>query len=377
VLLLVAGFVSACEDEKPSAVTASSAASADAGANAPSVDPRIAKALESAAAKPGGSAAMEGGPPPNGVFGPGEADKAHPAGAPRKLEVFSDGSEPRVQLAGTASTLPSSTTISVAQRIGPQAMPTLDYTLGIKAAKADAGDADGAEAPAQASKIILTVKDVRLAQTQPGAVPRDLHKEIAKLKGSSIAAQLAPDGAWMGAALKPAKAADQGLLPALQALVGAVDLAWIPAPSKPVGAGAYWMVVDRARAAGIEVVRYRVYRVSAVAGKTVTLSVDVRQYSIGGLVNFPGAPEGLVLTALGMDSVGKATVTAAAGASLPLTAELKLPVQLQMEAKDRPGQAMVLQAEIAFAVQAPQAGGTGAPADPTAASPAAAPPATP
>lgn len=366
---------SACEDKPTSTAPAASAsATADGGPNAPSVDPRIAKALESAAAKAGDAGATEDGPPPNGVFGPGEADKAHPKDAPRKVQLFGDGSEPRVKLAGTADALPSRAKIVVAQRIGPQAMPTLEYTLGIKAAKAAVDGEEPAAGAAKSPTITLTVKDVGLAKTQPGAVPRDLDKEVAKLKGSTIRAQLAPDGAWSGANLEPSEKADEGLRPALEALVGAVDLAWVPAPSKPVGSGAYWMVVDRARPAGVEVVRYRVYRVTALDGKGATLSMDVRQYSVGGLISFPGAPEGLVLTALGMNSTGKATVQATAGVGLAQQLELAMPLQLQMEAKERPGQAMLLQAEMAVAVQTPGATPRDGAGEPTAKPAAAAAP---
>src|SRR6188768_3496723 len=46
-------------------------------------EPDLAKAMGSvASARPAGSANAAGGPPPTGIFGPGEADKAAAKGAP-------------------------------------------------------------------------------------------------------------------------------------------------------------------------------------------------------------------------------------------------------------------------------------------------------
>lgn len=351
--LLVVGALPACEETKQQAPSAASSASAQEGPKG--VDPNIAKAVESAAAKADAGGPADG-PPPNGVFGPGEADKAHPANAPRRLELFESGTEPRVTLrGGSKAKAPTKLRMTVAQRIGPQAMPTLDYTLGVKLGTPKAaGDDEGADAPAGPPQVVLTVKDVQLAKTQPGAVPRDLDKEVSKLKGSAMRGQLAPDGGLATLDLEPAKTADEGLRPALEALMGAVETCFLPAPDKPVGVGAYWMVVDRARPAGLEMLRYRVYRVTELEGKYAKLSLDLRHYSVGGVVTFPGAPDGLVLNALAVNSAGKGNIVAAAGSPVPLMAEIGLPVQMQMEAKERPGQAMVLQVEMAFRLESPE-----------------------
>src|SRR5687767_10520018 len=75
----------------------------DAGADAATpntMDPKLQAAVAAAASGSGPVAgpAASGGPPPTGVFAPGEADKAHPRGVPAKIEVFSDGADPKVAL---------------------------------------------------------------------------------------------------------------------------------------------------------------------------------------------------------------------------------------------------------------------------------------
>jgi len=53
----------------------------------------------------------------------------------------------------------------------------------------------------------------------------------------------------------------------------------VPAPDKPVGVGAYWMVTDRSSILGVEVIRYRVFRVQEVDKAKVKLSLEIRQYA--------------------------------------------------------------------------------------------------
>src|SRR4051812_12110885 len=73
-------------------------AAADAGSSKASQvaadEPDLARAMNSvAAARANPSAGSAGGPPPTGIFGPGEADKAAAKGAPASLTVGSEGSE--------------------------------------------------------------------------------------------------------------------------------------------------------------------------------------------------------------------------------------------------------------------------------------------
>src|SRR5262245_46286997 len=91
-LLMIAG----CEEEKKTHVS-----SEDGGgiSDKPAVDPNLAKAMAAASAK-GGPATLRqpGGPPANGVFDPGAADKEMPKGAAPKITLGSAGSDPKLVL---------------------------------------------------------------------------------------------------------------------------------------------------------------------------------------------------------------------------------------------------------------------------------------
>jgi len=355
-----------CEENKPAPAVASSA-SADAGRKGPT-DNRIVQAVESAARQEA-SANPNAGPPPNGIFGPGEADKAFARGTPRKVDLLDAGAEPRVALrAKPDAGWPKSFQLSVAQRIGPQALPTLEYTLVAQSGEPkdakDAKDAKGKDAkgkkggkekePAAApaapaeppTRVTISLKDVGLAKTQPGAVPRDLDKEVGKLKGATIVAQLDADGGISNPQLTLPKGADEGLRPVLASLVDALDLMWLPAPDKPVGQGGYWMVVDRAKPVGFEVIRYRVYKVKELKNQQATVTLDLKQYFVGGALQLPGLPEGVSLSAASFESTGQGALALAPGARVPSAFGIGLPFKMQMTSGDRPGQAMVLQAEF-------------------------------
>src|SRR5690606_14672442 len=99
-LVVVAlGAFAGCEDEasKPAPATSASAAPTgpvlEGALGEAAAD--LAKKTDKPAAAP--SAGVEG-PPPNGLFPAGGADRAHPPGAPPKVELMSEGTEPRIQL---------------------------------------------------------------------------------------------------------------------------------------------------------------------------------------------------------------------------------------------------------------------------------------
>src|SRR5688572_27716245 len=89
-----------CEDEKKKETPAS-----DAGPTTqPLLDGKLGEAVAAAGASAAaGKGAAKGnaaadGPPEKGFFEPGSADKAHARGAPPKVEILSDGNEPREAL---------------------------------------------------------------------------------------------------------------------------------------------------------------------------------------------------------------------------------------------------------------------------------------
>lgn len=263
-----------CTEEKTEKIDAGGI---DAGSPGLVVGGKLGQALASAqqqGAKAPPSGAKDGdGPPENGVFTPAGADKAVPKDG-MKIDLVSDGSEPRAQL---AYKIPDEqkTALSVLIRTGQQGIPPLTFGLTLKKDKPkDAKD----DAKTDGASIVGTVTSVSLPR-EGGALPKDAADLLGKLKGTEIRYSMGNDGVIKGSSYKLSKDADPGLENAVASVAESLVLLTPAFPQKPVGLGAYWMVGDRASSFGVDVVRYRLFKIEKIEKDQVSLSIDVRQYA--------------------------------------------------------------------------------------------------
>jgi hypothetical protein len=328
-LLALAG----CEEEKK-ASTSSADAGVDAGRS--SIDPKLAAAVAAAAATATAKAdaGPDNGPPESGIFGPGGADAAHPKGTPAKIELLGEGSEPRAALKlDLASDAEQKATVAVGVRLGAQsAMPNIDFALSIKADKprADkpktdkkAPEVKAPELPAGSHAMIAKVADATLSAKQPGALPKELGDQVKKLKGSQIRFALSENGAGTSYTVELAKGADPSLDAPLQAAVEAMSILTVPLPSKPVGVGAYWITTDRSDSFGIDVVRYRVFRVEKIDKNDVTLSVECRQWAADTRISLALGADKTDLSVQQFESQGKGQVLLAGAPFISNSGDIK------------------------------------------------------
>jgi hypothetical protein len=287
VLALGAALVGvACDEKKPSSETArSDAGAADKYATA---DPKLEKALKAVAS----SEAADKGPPPTGIFAPGIADQRHPRGAATKIDVVTDGGEPRIALQpsqGAAADAARSSSygpamLQVVLQLGRSPF-AVDYGLSVGPAKKDDGGPD------------WLVADVKKAAPSKalGQVPPGLEKEIGSLEGTEIRIQLTPDGRESDLQTRMGKSAQADLdrlaLSAAEALV----FSTVPLPPKPVGLGAQWIAETRMPMSGLDVIAYRAYRVKNIDGDRLHLTVDVKAYAASKDVQLAGIPKGATL----------------------------------------------------------------------------------
>jgi hypothetical protein len=363
-LLCAAG----CSEDKPA--TTADAGVKD-GGEGPSMDPNIDKAVKSVAGKGTASAAASEGPPPNGVFAAGEADKKHPPGAAAKVDLIDKGSEPRVSLEPILA-LPGPTTMRVAvQRpMSEQAMLTIEYQLAVHlGAEAPKGDDKGRVAPAATAAasaepaapptgpqpIVFVVQSAAMAQEKGGPRPSDeLDKILATLKGARIVGTLAENGALGGLRYEMPKGTQPELGDLAAGLGEALELFFSPLPAEPVGLGGYWIASDRATVAGMQLVRYRVTKIDQLQGDDVALMVDIRLYAVDDkqLPPIQGDQE-VVLGAL--DAQGKAVVTRKKSGLLPTSGQMQTKMGLQIAAAANPQMNQGVQIVTAAKVLPPQA----------------------
>ncbi len=283
-------------------------------------EPDLAQAVASvAAARPGSAGSAAGGPPPSGIFAPGEADKALAKGAPATFTLGNEGAEPRVQL-GPALKPGSkrSGTISIASQSDPQqgAIP-ISFTVSIEGQKAKVEGDAGATVP-----TLVAVRVLGATINAPG-VPPDLQGAVAKLKGSRVDYQIGPDGAGANFHFDAPKTVDPAFRDALRGLSDTLSVLALPYPSKPVGVGAYWMVTSRDAVIGLDVVTYRLVKVEKVEGATVEVSLNTKRYAASSAFDVEGLPPEAphVMGEFRAGAEGKLTI--AAGEAFPKSGDLQ------------------------------------------------------
>lgn len=330
-------------DEKPKTVAPSKGDKAAEKKSASDAKLEAAMAAASAAAGQGKKAAAQEGPPPNGIFDPGAADKVMPLGAEPKVEMASDGAEPRVALLSSAASWKGSSVITTGVRLGPRnALPSIEFTAALgpeKKDKKDAKDAKDAPPPNALLALLGDVTAAKLSADQPGKLPEGLNKEIAKLKGS----QLRWKSSDLGVAREPSavisKEAPADLQRSLDAAAEAMFYLSVPPPPKPVGVGAAWIAGSRQVISGIEVVSYRLYKVKSVSPEGVQLTLESHEFSVRDTLDMPGLPKGATLGQFEATTQGE--IELPARESLGSKGKIARQVTLGIKAENAPPGAMM------------------------------------
>jgi hypothetical protein len=355
-LLLGAGVSFGCKGEEESSTsTESDAGSASAG---PAVDPNIAKAMAMASAasqKPGRpSESTKGGPPPGGIFEPGQADQQIRVGEPPKIVVGSNGSEPRTLL--TSGFKPGAKvkgSVQVALQGDPSqgAIPiNFDLVLttaGEKKAAQDPAAASSAAPAAAASGVDVSVSIERATVVAPsGSVPPDVAGQVAKLKGGKVKFHVLPNGAASGFVHTLPAGADVWLNDVTRMMSDALATAVLPYPSEAVGSGAYWMVTSRDGLMGLDLVTYRMIKVESATPAGLSLSLNTKRYATSREFKLSGIEGDYTLDQF--QSTADGDLTLKPGAALPESGKFAVVLLAALVPKTEPQRQaqMQLQARV-------------------------------
>lgn len=331
VLLGLPFLLLSCEKESPRSDAPKPAESSVEKTTA--IDPDLAQAMAAAsAAAPGRvAAAAQGGPPPNGIFAPGGADREVKKGDPPKVTLGDEGKEPRITLT-PAQPKPGSKqsgTISVVQQQADGSGVPIEFAVTFEAQKPKA------DAPANAP-VPVTLK-VTGARISMAGAPKDLEAAVAKLKGSKVDYEVAPDGAGSNYRFEVAKAAPADLADTVRSLSDVVAVVTVPFPDKPVGKEAFWMATSREGVLGLDLVTYRLIKVEQIDGQKVTLNVNTKRYSATSTFDLPGLQAGAPRSLAEFQALAEGTVEFVAGKGFPSggTQNSALGAQLQDPANPR------------------------------------------
>jgi len=323
----------ACEKESPRSDAPKPAESS--AEKSVVLDPDLAQAMAAASTmSPKGSAAAQGGPPPNGIFPPGAADREVAKGQPPKLTLGSDGQDPRITLVPAQPKVGSkqSGSIQIVQQQAEGGGLPIEFALTFEAQKPKTEAAAGA-APVP---VPVTAKVSGARITMTGA-PKELEAQIAKLKGSKVEYEIAVDGAGQNFRFEVPKAAPQEFSDLLRSLSDVLAVVTLPFPDKPVGVGAYWMATSRDGVLGLDLVTYRLIKVERIEGQKVTLNVNTKRYSAGPNFDLPGLGPNAPRSLAEFQALAEGTVEIVAGKGFPVggSQSSALGAQLQDPANPR------------------------------------------
>lgn len=321
-----------CEKAEPKEEPKRSESDA-AAAKAKAMDPDLAQAVAAASVVvPGGKgipAQVEGGPPADGVFAPGAADKEAARGSLPKITLGSEGAAPKLLLGPGKSPKKLSGTIQIALQADPRqgAIPVLlDLTIEPKKT----------EAAAEGDKPVSQLVNVRIngAKIDAPGVPKDLDAQIAKLKGSKLEYSILPGGAGAGFRFDVPKGAPDDFRDVVRSLSDALALLTMPYPDKPLGAGGFFMVTSRDELMGLDLVTYRLVKVKQVTAEGATLDVSTKRYAATRTFDFPGLPPDVDKNLAEFQATSEGTVELPLGALLPTKGQISSVLAAQLGAAD-------------------------------------------
>ncbi len=325
-LVLASLLLLGCDDAPKH--SAKPAASADKG---PVVDAKVAAAVAAAASAKSAGQKKNDGPPPGGVFAPGAADALFGPKDGVKVELGSPGEGDKLTLkAPNLDRWKGSPSVVVSVRLGQRsALPTVDLALSLSTEKPKE---EGA-VPA----LLAEVKKVTLSKEQMGSVPKEAEKELGKMKGAVVAFAPSPVGPMRPDVRADKDATGQLSLP-LDGLAAALFYGSVPPPPAPVGKGGFWIAGSRQRLNGFDVVSYRMYKVKAIDGDKVTLTLSAHAYAASSDTTLPGVAKGTALAQF--ESTAEGELVLKSGEPLAESAELQNVLVAVFGQEGQPGRAL-------------------------------------
>jgi hypothetical protein len=268
-----------CDNSQKQKSLTSEAETAVPESTGPVVSPEIAEAVAEVAQAPTAEADGENAPPENGILSPERANAEAPPGSPPKLTLGKAGDDPKVSLGGPELTDERIGQMTVMVRTGPNSgMPGVAFKFAATGKKPDDGGPH---------RVSIEVVDASLASEQLGQVPEDIKTAIGTMKGTTLLYS-SNQGAISDIAIELGKKTDTRVAALLSAATDALELALLPVPKEPVGAGAFWMVTAREKLSLGDVVGYHLVKVEKIEPGRVTVSVSTKRYLAGG--EFQGLP---------------------------------------------------------------------------------------
>jgi len=341
-------LLSACEEKKTSETTA--LADDGGAANTAAVDPSLAQAFAAASARPGTATTpqQKGGPPENGVFAPGQADRELAPNAPPKVAVGEAGTDPKIDLSKMvpAPGWKRSGSVQLVIQSDPRqgALPVdFNVTLEVQKPKAPVEGGPAAQPVAAGTQIVARITGARVGAR--GGAGGDLDQALKKLAGSRIEYRALPSGGGADYRYELAKGADAGLGDLMRSLSEILATVSVPFPSQPIGAGGMFMATTRDSARGVDLVSYRLVKVERVSDSGIGVALNTKRYATGTRFDMPGLQGAENMPLDEFKSVADGSLFFEQGVPVPVSGEITLGLQALLVPPGQPTQRASVQAQ--------------------------------
>ncbi len=309
-------------------------AGADAGPDLAQLDPELAQAMAKAkVGEPAASAVNEAGPPPRGIFPPGRADKEMKKGSPPKIDIGSDGADPKISLSPArpepGSKISGKIQINLQQGQQGGGLP-IEFGLTLESQKPKE-----AEAPAGSVKMSAKVTGASIPIAGAGKEAEGL---IGKMKGTRVDYLVDSNGVGSAYKVEPPKGAPPELGVWLESLADTLALVTLPVPQKPLGVGAYWMVTTREGVLGLDLITYRMVKIEGIQDGVAAVSVNAKRYAASAALDLPGLPPGAPKEMSEFQSIAEGRLELKAGRGFPLGGDASNALAIGLGAAQGPGQ---------------------------------------
>jgi hypothetical protein len=320
-----------CKKEEQHEADQADAGLEDAGGLA-KLDPELAEAVAAASARaPTPNLDADQGPPPRGIFTPVRADKEARKGSRARVDLGSDGADPKVSFLPAQLEAASKVkgTIQVQVQQGQQGGLPIQFALSVEAQKPKEG-----EAPEGSVKMVAKITDAKVPVAGAGQEVTGL---IGKLKGARVTYVVAQNGEGSGYGVEVPAGAPPDLSIWLETLRDAIALVTIPVPAKPLGVGAYWMVTSREGVLGLDLVSYRMVKIEAMDKGVATLSVNAKRYAASPALDLKGLPDSVPKEMAEFQSATESRLEVKPGSGFPLGGELSSALAIGLGPAPAPG----------------------------------------
>ncbi len=255
-------------------------------------------------------------------------------GEPPKIEILEPGAEPRRELrfdpdAGRSVKMEMEMGMTMGMKMGVQQTPPVTTPPMVASGLLEVVE----KRPNGEVATRLTLGAFEVLDDD-GVDPRlvaNLRTQMAGFSGMKSETTIDASGAVVAGFLEIPTGLPDNVRQTMRSMGESAGRLAVPLPSEPVGVGASWVATTVIENMGMKLVQRATYTLDALAGDTVSLSVQIEQEMAPGDFAPPGLPPGTQVDVEKMESTGKGKIEMNMREPMPRISTMDLETHMAME----------------------------------------------